>query len=255
MDNIRSKHQLFSFPKCYRHLLIGLLLLVGAVTLLINGANLIRLIGPVVQSSAQFHFACSAKAVALTIDDSPDEKTTPQILEALAENQVNATFFVIGDRGAKYPNLLTRMHREGHELANHTKEESTTALLREPKLTESIQFTDKILSPYQSVNWFRPGTGLYNQKILDAIAPFNYRIALGDVFPLDTIIPFSRFHSWYVARSVKPGSIIVMHDAKQRGQHTAQSLNLFLPKLKAKGYQVMPLQQLAQHPQCSTNTL
>ncbi len=230
--------------------LLGLGLLTG--TGLANCSNIIRIVGPKVYPEAAFNLGCTNKIAALTIDDGPVQPSTPKILEVLAGQNVQATFFAIGDRSKANPDLLQAITDQGHELANHTYAEQTTARLNEPELSQSIAETQAILAPYQDqdITWFRPGTGFYNQKILDAIAPYNYRLALGDVFPFDTIITSPRFYSWYINHSIKPGSIIVLHDANGRGERTAQALALVLPKLKAKGYKIVPLGQLQTDESC-----
>lgn len=217
---------------------------------LTNCSNIIRAVGPKVYPEAAFNLNCTNKVVALTIDDGPVQSSTPKILKVLSEHNVQATFFAIGDRSEENRTLLQAITEQGHELANHTYVEETTALLPDPDLSQSIADTHAILEPYQSITWFRPGTGFVNQKILTAIVPYNYRLALGDVFPFDTIITSSRFHSWYINRSVKPGSIIVLHDAKGRGDRAAQALAQVLPKLQARGYAIVPLRELVKPEVC-----
>ena len=58
--------------------------------------------------------------IALTFDDGPDPDYTPAILDILKQENVPATFFVIGKNGQAYPDLLRRMVNEGHEVGNHT---------------------------------------------------------------------------------------------------------------------------------------
>jgi len=58
--------------------------------------------------------------IALTFDDGPDPQWTPSILDTLKQENVPATFFVIGKNGQAYPDLLRRMVNEGHEIGNHT---------------------------------------------------------------------------------------------------------------------------------------
>ena len=60
------------------------------------------------------------RKVALTFDDGPDPQYTPQILDALQQAGVHATFFIIGANGERHPELLRRIVDEGHELGNHT---------------------------------------------------------------------------------------------------------------------------------------
>ena len=65
--------------------------------------------------------ACNGRAcVALTFDDGPDPVTTPRVLDVLREKQVRATFFVVGKRAARHPELVRRALAEGHLVENHT---------------------------------------------------------------------------------------------------------------------------------------
>lgn len=58
--------------------------------------------------------------VILTFDDGPDARTTPEVLKALADECVRATFFVIGRNVEALPELARREVAEGHTLAHHT---------------------------------------------------------------------------------------------------------------------------------------
>src|SRR5699024_1586797 len=64
--------------------------------------------------------APTENTVALTFDDGPDPRFTPQILDLLAEHDIQATFFVTGARAEAYPELLQRIVNEGHVVGNHT---------------------------------------------------------------------------------------------------------------------------------------
>ena len=59
------------------------------------------------------------KVAYLTFDDGPSATITPQILDILKNENVPATFFVVGARVNKYPNLVKRAYEEGHYIANH----------------------------------------------------------------------------------------------------------------------------------------
>lgn len=60
------------------------------------------------------------KVVYLTFDDGPDPENTPLILDILKENNVKATFFVLGTEVMKYPDILKRIYEEGHAIGNHS---------------------------------------------------------------------------------------------------------------------------------------
>jgi peptidoglycan/xylan/chitin deacetylase (PgdA/CDA1 family) len=85
------------------------------------------------------------KIVYLTFDDGPSDKITPQILDILKEYDVKATFFVIGNLAEIYPNLIKRIHEEGHGIGNHSYSHqykhiysSTINFLSELKTTEKV---------------------------------------------------------------------------------------------------------------------
>ena len=60
------------------------------------------------------------KGIWLTLDDGPDPDTTPAILDLLDEHGAKATFFVIGERAKRYPELIVEIQNRGHQIANHT---------------------------------------------------------------------------------------------------------------------------------------
>ena len=59
------------------------------------------------------------KSLYLTFDDGPDPKTTPALLEILAEEEVLATFFIIGAHAEKHPQLLQQVAQAGHTIGSH----------------------------------------------------------------------------------------------------------------------------------------
>src|SRR4051794_7187068 len=64
--------------------------------------------------------ATYAKNVALTFDDGPSPRWTPQVLNILKANHVHATFFMIGQNARAYPSLVRRVVAEGHTVGNHS---------------------------------------------------------------------------------------------------------------------------------------
>lgn len=72
-------------------------------------------------------FVSDRPAVWLTIDDGPDENDTPRILDLLEEHRARATFFVIGERAARWPHLVTEITRRGHQVGHHTHTHPTAA--------------------------------------------------------------------------------------------------------------------------------
>ena len=58
--------------------------------------------------------------IALTFDDGPDPVWTPKILDILKQENVKATFFIVGENGQANPDLVKRIVAEGHEIGNHS---------------------------------------------------------------------------------------------------------------------------------------
>jgi len=76
----------------------------------------LRQFGPVITK-----YSTPARTVWLTIDDGPDPLTTPQVLALLEKHGVRATFFLIGAKAAKYPELTHMILEAGHSIGNHTQ--------------------------------------------------------------------------------------------------------------------------------------
>lgn len=81
------------------------------------------------------------KRVFLTFDDGPSQTVTPLILEILRQNDIKATFFVLGSRVELAPEILKQEYKEGHYIANHGYSHSYKDIYAVPEnvLNEYIQ--------------------------------------------------------------------------------------------------------------------
>ncbi len=117
--------------------------------------------------------------MALTFDDGPSAETTPQVLEALRERDVKATFFVLGRHADEYPALVAEIEAEGHQVASHgfdhalltfaTRDQVSTQLHRAASSIE--QASGKEPTPY-----FRAPHGFRNPLVHRAAEGAGYRI-------------------------------------------------------------------------------
>ena len=73
----------------------------------------------VTRKGAITHFPDSGNYVMLTFDDGPHQIITPLVLDILRSKNVQATFYVVGMKVALHPEIVQRIHREGHDVANH----------------------------------------------------------------------------------------------------------------------------------------
>lgn len=183
--------------------------------------------------------------VALTLDDGPDERSTPRILAELRRSGARATFFLIGERVPGREPLIRRLVEEGHEVGNHLMRDRPAILLERDELARDIEQSHALLAPLAPPRWARPGSGWYSRETVAALSRQGYGCALGSVYPLDATIPSSAYASWYILRNVRPGAIIVLHDGGARGRRTANTLSTVLPELRRRGYRVVTLSELA----------
>lgn len=182
--------------------------------------------------------------LALTIDDGPDPQTTPALLDILGRHQSRATFFLITERIPGNEALVDRIVAEGHELGNHMTREQPSILLGRHGFERELLAAESTLSPFGEIRWLRPGSGWFNAGMLETAESHGYQLALASIYPYDVQIPSTWFASEFILRRARPGAIIVLHDHRDRGARTAQTLERVLPELARRGYRVVTLSEL-----------
>jgi peptidoglycan/xylan/chitin deacetylase (PgdA/CDA1 family) len=184
--------------------------------------------------------------VALSIDDGPDPIQTPKILDVLGQYDAHATFFLISSRISGNEEIVQRMLDEGHEIANHLVYDEPSIRLAPDEFESRLLEADQILSQYGETIWLRPGSGWYNNGMLDIIKEHGYQCALGSVYPFDPQIGSTWFIKNYVLWKVNPGEVIVLHDYGARGRRTAEALATILAEMQERGYSVVTLSDLVE---------
>ena len=188
--------------------------------------------------------ATEEPALALTIDDGPDAVTTPRILEILARHGASATFFLISSHIQGNDAVVSAIVDGGHEIGNHLTHDVPSIALSPEVFEAALLEADAALSRYAEVRWARPGSGLYNSRMVATMQRHNYHCALGSVYPYDTHVPWAWLSYRYILRNVRPGAIVVLHDRGKRGRRTAATLGKLLPELTRRGYRVVTLSEL-----------
>jgi peptidoglycan/xylan/chitin deacetylase (PgdA/CDA1 family) len=185
-----------------------------------------------------------APLVALTLDDGPDSATTPLILAELQRHGARATFFMIAGRVQGREQLVHRVVEAGHELGNHLMQDRPSIRLDAGDFARDLERAHRVLAPYGPLRWARPGSGWYSQAMVATMARQGYRCALGSVYPYDAAIASVGFSVRHILRNVRPGAILVLHDAGARGGRTARVLRTVLPELHRRGFRVVTLSEL-----------
>ncbi|MGG1167961.1 polysaccharide deacetylase family protein [Bacillus mycoides] len=156
------------------------------------------------------------KIVAITFDDGPHPVLTPQILDILAKYNAKATFFVAGNKVKRFPTILKRQVKEGHEIANHTYNHIYDKNITAAKLTAELDQTDEIITQItgHKPTLYRPVGGLHNDLIINTAIENGKLIILWSWHqdPQDWRNPAASKISRYITKGVKPGNIILLHD-------------------------------------------
>lgn len=187
-----------------------------------------------------FHvpLAASQKIVALTIDDAPSSSTA-QILDLLSTYNASATFFIIGSQVSSHSSITQQIHASGHELGNHAWNDEPSLSLPLSELSRQITELDALLpANVNGKRYFRPGSGVFSQKMVDMVGKLGYRTVLGSIYPHDPQIHNPRVNAKHVLSMVRPGGIIIMHD---RRSYSVEQLELILKGLKKEGWKVVNL--------------
>ena len=153
------------------------------------------------------------KRIALTFDDGPS-LFTAQILDILRERQVKATFFVLGKNAEEHPEILRRMSAEGHSIGNHTWSHPFPYLLGRKEFAAEVDKTQEVVEritghrpalfrPPYGARWFGMFPAL-RERSLQVVqwsdSGYDWKGAPGSI--ADATL-----------NNLKPGSIILLHDA------------------------------------------
>ncbi len=101
---------------------------------------------------------------ALTFDDGPDPYYTPLLLDLLKRYDAKATFFVVGSHAEQNPEIIKRIHDEGHLIGIHNYVHKTNWLMRPATVKQQIKRTDDIIYSITGVRstYYRPPWGIVN---------------------------------------------------------------------------------------------
>ena len=185
----------------------------------------------------------SKPMVALTFDDGPYAPVGNQIMDSLAQYGGKATFFVVGNRAAYYPDELKRMAAEGHEIGNHTYEHKYLNKLNAQQIQSQI---NRCNDAVQAVCGVRPVLvrlpgGNKNSTVLQNVhAP----MIMWSIDTLDWKTRNTAKSIQTVMSRVKDGDIVLMHELYPQSGAAAVEI---IRRLSEQGYQLVTVSELASY--------
>ncbi|WP_066644995.1 polysaccharide deacetylase family protein [Christensenella timonensis] len=190
------------------------------------------------------------KVIALTFDDGPNPVKTPELLDILEENDVVATFFVVGNLVEQFPDVVKRAYEDGNEIATHSYTHPEAAewkgLSVEGQLAQYTQANDAIEAATGLRTLFdRPPGGntpeekaeqIGREQILWSVDPEDWKYK-----DADTV--YEHVMNGWNGGVVQDGAVVLSHEIYQS---TVDAYGRIIPELKEKGYKFVTISQMMQ---------
>ncbi len=162
-------------------------------------------------------FAPHGRQVWLTIDDGPDPDDTPKILDLLDQFEAKATFFMIGERAARHPELVREVVARGHELGCHTYTHPLATFWYAGRDRVSRELDDSLAVLHDAgatVRLFRPPAGIRNMFLQHCLKQRNLTCVTWSVRSGDGTSKSLERVVQRVLQKIRPGAIILMHEGR-----------------------------------------
>ena len=156
-----------------------------------------------------------AKKIAITFDDGPNPKYTPEVLKLLKAYNAKATFFCIGKHVESHPELLKSIAQEGHQIGNHSFSHKTTIDFNSAnKWIEELEKTDEAIEAVVQMKptCFRPPYGVTTPQLAKAIKKTGHTVVGWNLRSFDTVIKNPRWIVNKLIKGIQSGAIILLHD-------------------------------------------
>lgn len=180
------------------------------------------------------------KRIALTFDDGPHPIYTPQMLELLKEEQVPATFFLLGENVELYGDVVKEIAKEGHLIGNHTYHHVQVTSLSLEEACKEIQETSDLIEELTGTGteYVRPPFGTWNEEMEERLN------LIPVMWSIDTKDWTTQNVDWIVRETVKHAEdhdIILMHDSYQS---TVDAVKRVIEQLEAEGFEFVTVDEI-----------
>lgn len=157
----------------------------------------------------------SSRTIYLTFDDGPDPVETTRVLDALKKNNIKATFFLIGEKIQKNPELVKRILEEGHVIGHHTYFHKQPHQVNARELKEEIEKTEKLMMDISGkpASLFRPPLGKLTLGKMMVLWKKGKSVCLWNNDPRDySCSDLDQVLDHFKDQPVQAGDVILMHD-------------------------------------------
>lgn len=236
------KIYLFNKARVFRILVIVCLVFISAIYVQIDRFDIVG----VFSNKRLLPIYCvdtNDKKIAISFDAAWGADKTDDILDILDEYDVKTTFFLVGFWVDRYPDMVKEINKRGHEIGNHSTNHPYMTKLSEQQIINELKKTEEKIKALTGLktNLFRPPFGDYNDKVINTCNQMGYYVIQWDVDSLDWMELGVQQVVDRVTKNVRNGSIVLFHN---NAKYVAEYLPLVLEKLKAEGYEIVPISEL-----------
>ncbi|WP_339135503.1 glycosyltransferase [Streptomyces sp. f51] len=197
----------------------------------------------------------------LTFDDGPDPTWTPKVLDVLKANHAHAVFFVTGAMASRYPDLVERMVKEGHEVGLHTFSHPDLSYQSKSRIDWELSQSQLALEGAAGIrsSLFRPPYSSFADAMDDKSWPVTQYVGTRGYI---TVVNNTDSEDWQkpgveeIIRRAAPkggkGAVVLMHDSGGDRHQTVQALAEFIPRLQRQGYAFENLTEALDAPSANT---
>lgn len=183
------------------------------------------------------------KVVAMSFDAAWGNEDTGDLIKIMDKYGVKTTFFVVGGWVDKYPESVKQLADAGHEIMNHSNTHPHMTQISAEEMKKEVEECDLKIEKITKVKpiLFRAPYGDYNNDVVKTMRETGHYTIQWDVDSLDWKNLSPGEISERVLSKVKPGSIILFHNA---ALHTPEALPGIIERLQKDGYKIVKVSDL-----------
>lgn len=182
--------------------------------------------------------------VALSFDDGPHPTFTPQVLDILQRYDAKATFFLIGDRAVRHPDVVAAILAGGHEIGNHYSSNVSTLGHSDAEFARNLEQTEAELGLAAKPALFRPPGGVAWPRQIRLAKARGYICVLGCAYPHDPMRPPVWYIRWLIEKNLVPGAIVILHDGISDPSRSIEALPHTLEAGRRQGLRFVSISEL-----------
>ncbi|WP_433682331.1 polysaccharide deacetylase family protein [Nocardia sp. CA-119907] len=224
-------------------LFVAVVVLLGVGTYYLMNSRTYQLAGRIVH-----RVDTNDKVVALTIDDGPSAPY-PEVLKVLADAQIPATFYLIGENLAARPEAGRAIAQAGHELGNHSYTHQRMVFVSADSVRDELERTDAEIAKtgYQGPITFRPPFGKKLWALPKYLSDHDRTTVTWDVEPDSGKVASTDEIVAETVAKVRPGSIVLLHVWSDQGAASMAAIPRIVSELRSRGYSFVTISNLIGH--------